>query len=119
VELEIVRLKAPGISEALSEELVRTIQDLRTLDLRKAPSIGETLDWAQSLVVLGAPNLSKDLVESTISVIAKYDRDAKKILDHLGVNAKERKDLGQKVPTGENPSEGMYEMHRSVHKHAH
>jgi hypothetical protein len=52
-------------------------------------------------------------------VIAKYDRDAQKMLDHLGVNAKERKDLGQKVPTGENPSEGMYEMHRSVHKHAH
>ena len=85
VELEIVRLKAPGISEALSEELVRTIQELRTLDLRKAPSIGETLDWAQSLVVLNAPKLSKDLIESTISVIAKYDRDAQKMLDHLGV----------------------------------
>ncbi len=119
VELEIVRLKAPGISEALSNELVETIQELRTLDLRKAPSIGETLDWAQSLVVLNAPNLSKELIESTISVIAKYDRDAQKILDHLGVNAQDRKDLGQKEPTGENPEEAMYEMHRSVHKHAH
>ncbi len=119
MELEIVRLKAPGISEALSEELVRTIQELRTLDLRKAPSIGETLDWAQSLVVLNAANLSKDLIESTISVIAKYDRDAQKILDHFGVNAKQSKDIGQKEPTGENPEEAMYEMHRSVHKHAH
>jgi MoxR-like ATPase len=119
VELEIVRLKAPGISEALSNELVETIQELRTLDLRKAPSIGETLDWAQSLVVLNAPNLSKELIESTISVIAKYDRDAQKILDHLGVNSQERKDIGQKEPTGENPEEAMYEMHRSVHKHAH
>ena len=119
VELEIVRLKAPGISEALSEELVNTIQELRTLDLRKAPSIGETLDWAQSLVVLNAPNLSKDLIESTISVIAKYDRDAQKMLDHLGVNAQENKDIGQKEPTGERPEEAMYEMHRSVHKHAH
>lgn len=119
VELEIVRLKAPGISEALSNELVETIQELRTLDLRKAPSIGETLDWAQSLVVLNAPKLSKELIESTISVIAKYDRDARKILDHLGVNARERKDMGQKEPTGENPEEAMYEMHRSVHKHAH
>ncbi len=54
VELEIVRLKAPGIGEALSEELVNTIQGIRELDLRKAPSIGETLDWAQSLVVLNA-----------------------------------------------------------------
>ena len=119
VELEIVRLKAPGISEALSDELVKTIQELRTLDLRKAPSIGETLDWAQSLVVLNAPNLSKDLIESTISVIAKYDRDAQKMLDHLGVNAQENKDIGQKGPTGERPEEAMYEMHRSVHKHAH
>ena len=119
VELEIVRMKAPEVGDELAQELVKTIQDLRTLDLRKAPSIGETLDWAQSLVILNAQNLSKDLIENTISVIAKYDRDAKKMLDHLGVNAKERKDLGQKEPTGENPSEGMYEMHRSVHKHAH
>ena len=119
VELEIVRMKAPEVGDELAQELVKTIQDLRTLDLRKAPSIGETLDWAQSLVILNAQNLSKDLIENTISVIAKYDRDAKKMLDHLGVNARERKDLGQKEPTGENPSEGMYEMHRSVHKHAH
>ena len=119
VELEIVRMKAPEVGDELARELVKTIQDLRTLDLRKAPSIGETLDWAQSLVILNAQNLSKDLIENTISVIAKYDRDAKKMLDHLGVNASERKDLGQKEPTGENPSEGMYEMHRSVHKHAH
>ena len=119
MELEIVRMKAPEVGDELARELVKTIQDLRTLDLRKAPSIGETLDWAQSLVILNAQNLSKDLIENTISVIAKYDRDAKKMLDHLGVNARERKDLGQKEPTGENPSEGMYEMHRSVHKHVH
>ena len=52
-------------------------------------------------------------------MIAKYDRDVKKMLDHLGVNAKERRDLGQKELTGEDLSEGMYEMHRSAHKHAH
>ena len=119
VELEIVRLKAPGVGEALSKELVGTIQGLRELDLRKAPSIGETLDWAQSLVVLNAPRLTKEVIEETISVIAKYDRDASKMLDHLGANSKEAKHLGQTEPTGENPSEAMYEMHRSVHKHAH
>ena len=119
MELEIVRLKAPGIGETLSGELVKTIQDLRTLDLRKAPSIGETLDWAQSLVVLNAPKLDKKVFEETISVIAKYDRDASKMLDHLGVNSKNRKDMGQREPTGDNPSEAMYEMHRSTHKHEH
>ncbi|MDQ4042904.1 MAG: MoxR family ATPase [Actinomycetota bacterium] len=119
VELEIVRLKAPRISEELSEELVRTIQELRTLDLRKAPSIGETLDWAQSLVVLSAPRLSKELIEETISVIAKYDRDAEKMLAHLGVGVPERKDLGQKEPTGENPAEALYEHRRRPGAHAH
>jgi MoxR-like ATPase len=119
VELEIVRLKAPQISEELSEELVRTIQELRALDLRKAPSIGETLDWAQSLVVLSAPRLSKELLEETISVIAKYDRDAEKILAHLGVGVPERKDLGQKKPTGENSAEALYEYRRRPGAHAH
>ncbi|MBA3423966.1 MAG: MoxR family ATPase, partial [Rubrobacter sp.] len=118
VELEIVRLKAPGVGDALAQELVETVQEIRTLDLRKSPSIGETLDWARSLVVLGAPNLDKELIEETLSVIVKYDRDAEKVLAHVGGGPK-RKDLGQKEPTGENPHEAMYEMHRSTHKHTH
>ena len=86
LELEIVRLKAPGIREALAGELVATIQRLRTLDLRKAPSIGETLDWAQALVVLGADSLSRELIEETLSVIVKYDRDADKARRALELN---------------------------------
>jgi MoxR-like ATPase len=86
VELEIVRLKAPDIREALAAELVQTIQRLRTVDLRKAPSIGETLDWAQALVVLGADSLSKELIEETLSVIVKYDRDADKARRALQLN---------------------------------
>jgi MoxR-like ATPase len=86
VELEIVRLKAPGIGDALAAELVATIQRLRTVDLRKAPSIGETLDWAQALVVLGADSLSKELIEETLSVIVKYDRDADKARQALQLN---------------------------------
>jgi MoxR-like ATPase len=85
VELEIVRLKAPGIGEQLAEQLVEVVQSIRTLDLRKAPSIGETLDWAQALVILNAPQLTKELYEETISVLIKYDRDAEKVLTHLGV----------------------------------
>jgi MoxR-like ATPase len=86
VELEIVRLKAPGIREELAAELVRTIQQLRTLDLRKAPSIGETLDWAQALVVLGADRLSPELIQETLSVIVKYDRDAEKAIRGLDLD---------------------------------
>jgi len=87
VELEIVRLKAPGMGEALAKQLVEMVQSIRTLDLRKAPSISETLDWAQALVILNAPQLTKELIEETISVIIKYDRDADKVLQHLGVNS--------------------------------
>ena len=87
VELEIVRLKAPGLGEALANQLVEMVQSIRTLDLRKAPSISETLDWAQALVILNAPQLTKGLIEETISVIIKYDRDADKVLQHLGVNS--------------------------------
>ncbi|MEA2227166.1 MAG: hypothetical protein QOF29_936 [bacterium] len=86
VELEIVRIKAPGIREELAAELVRTIQRLRTLDLRKSPSIGETLDWAQALIVLGASRLSPELIEETLSVIVKYDRDADKARRALALN---------------------------------
>ena len=119
MELQIVRLKAPNIGEELLEELVETIQELRKLDLRKAPSIGETLDWAQALVVLNAPQLTKELIEETIGVIAKYNRDAEKILTHLGIGVPEKKELGQKGPTGGNPAEAMYERRRRPGAHAH
>jgi MoxR-like ATPase len=119
VELEIIRLKAPNIGEALLEELVEIVQGLRTLDLRKAPSIGETLDWAQALVVLNTPHLTKELIEETIGVIAKYERDAEKMLAHLGVGVSEKKELGQKEITGENPAEALYEYRRRPGAHAH
>jgi MoxR-like ATPase len=86
VELEIVRLKAPGLAEELQQQLVEMVQSIRTLDLRKAPSISETLDWAQALVVLNAPQLTKTLIEETISVLMKYEGDAAKVLKHLDVN---------------------------------
>ena len=86
-ELEIVRLKAPGVEDRLAEELVRTIKAIRSLELRKAPSIGETLDWAQALVVLGAPRLSPGVIEETLSVLVKYERDAEKVREHLAQGA--------------------------------
>ena len=116
VELEIVRLKAPGIGEALAQELVETIGRIRGLDLRKAPSIGETLDWAQALLVLGAPGLSKELIEETLSVIVKYDRDADKV---LALVDGDRREFGQREPTGENPAEAMYEHRRRPGAHSH
>ncbi len=58
-ELEIVRLKVPDIQETLAAQLVHVIRRMRALDLRKAPSISETLDWAQALVILNAETISR------------------------------------------------------------
>lgn len=118
-ELRIVRLKAPGVGEALARELVGAIRQIRGLGLRKAPSIGEAIDWARSLAVLGAPRLSKELIEETIAVVAKHERDAEKILAHFGVGVPEEKRLGQKELTGENPAEALYEYRRKPGAHAH
>ena len=101
LELEIVRLKAPGVGADLAAELVRLVQSFRELDLRRAPSIGETLDWAQALVVLNAPELTRELAEDTLSVIVKYHRDAARVREHLspgGANHGHAHDHGHAHP---------------------
>ena len=82
-ELEIVRLKVPGVSDALSAQVVDVIRRMRALDLRKAPSISETLDWAQALVLLNAEHLTHDLVEETLELLVKYERDTEQVRDHV------------------------------------
>jgi MoxR-like ATPase len=83
VELAIVRMKVPEAGEALSAQLVRLVQAMRGLDLRKPPSVSETLDWAQALVLLNARSIDRTLLEETLSVIIKFDRDAEQVLLHL------------------------------------
>ena len=82
-ELEIVRLKVPGVSETLATQVVDVIRRMRGLDLRKAPSISETLDWAQALVLLNAEHLTQDLVEETLELLVKYERDTQQVRDHV------------------------------------
>jgi len=82
-ELEILRLKVPGISEELSRQIVEMVRSLRALDLRKAPSISEALDWAKALAVLNAASLDRKLVEETLMLLLKYDRDVEKAVEAL------------------------------------
>lgn len=82
-ELEILRLKVPGISEELSQQIVDLVRSLRDLDLRKAPSISEALDWAQALAVLNAESLNPELVQETMMLLLKYDRDVEKAMEAL------------------------------------
>jgi MoxR-like ATPase len=74
-ELAVVRLKVPELSPKLARQAVELVQRLRSLDLRKAPSISETLDWAKALVSLNADALDEHTLETTLSVLLKHESD--------------------------------------------
>ncbi len=82
-ELAIVKLKVAGVSEQLAGEVVSLIQRIRKLDLKKHPSISETLDWTRALLLLNVDNLDQDLVTETLSVILKYEGDIRKAQQEL------------------------------------
>jgi MoxR-like ATPase len=75
LEERIVATRVPGIEAALTNQLVAFVQSLRTIDLRKAPSISETVDWARALVLLHARDLDAALVRDTLNVILKFEQD--------------------------------------------
>ncbi len=77
-ELEIVKLKVPGIAEKLAEEVVEVVQMIRKLDLKKGPSISETLDWAKALTLLNVHQLDEAVVNETLNTILKYEGDVRK-----------------------------------------
>ena len=75
LEQRIVATRVPDIETTLTKALVAFVQSLRTLDLRKAPSISETVDWARALVLLHAASLDPALVKDTLNVILKFEQD--------------------------------------------
>jgi MoxR-like ATPase len=82
-ELEIVKLKVPGVSERLAAEVVAVVQRIRKLDLKKVPSISETLDWARALMLLNVESLDHQLVTDTLATILKYEGDIRKAQQEL------------------------------------
>jgi MoxR-like ATPase len=74
-ERQIVQMKIPGIKDDLLDKLVGTIGNLRKLDLKKKPCISETLDWAKSLLALGADEITPEILKDTLNVICKYKKD--------------------------------------------
>ncbi len=75
LERRILERRVPGLSAALNRELVAFIQAVRQLDLKKQPSISETIDWAKTLLLLNAEHLSLDLVRETLNVFLKFEGD--------------------------------------------
>ncbi|MBW1845057.1 MAG: MoxR family ATPase [Deltaproteobacteria bacterium] len=78
LETRILEAKVPEAGKKLSADLVRMMQELRELDLKKTPSISETLDWARALLALNAKELDRDVVTRTLNVILKYEGDVRK-----------------------------------------
>jgi MoxR-like ATPase len=82
-ELEIVRKKVPEAKDELSRKVVAAIQAIRKLDLKKGPSISETLDWVRALTLLNAATLDAQIVSDTLSTVLKYEADIAKAREHL------------------------------------
>ncbi|EOD70325.1 AAA family ATPase [Amycolatopsis vancoresmycina] len=78
LERDIVRLKVPGIDAALADSVVRVIAALRAMDLRKLPSVAETVDWARTLLALGASTLDEQVVRESLGVVLKHQDDIAK-----------------------------------------
>jgi MoxR-like ATPase len=84
-EMEIVRLHAPEIDERLARRLVEVVHMVRQLDLKKPPSIAESIDWARALLLLGADDLDASVFERTISTIVKHRTDLDLVAERVGV----------------------------------
>jgi len=77
-ELNIVRMRVPQLKSKLAEQAVSVVQNLRQLDLKKSPSVSETIDWAKALVMLNADSLDKQTLETTLTVLLKHESDVQK-----------------------------------------
>jgi MoxR-like ATPase len=84
-ELEIVRLHAPELDEALGRRLVEVIHMIRQLDLKKPPSIAESIDWARTLLLMGADDIDQETFEQSISIIVKHRTDIDLVSERVGV----------------------------------
>ena len=84
LERRILERRVPGLSGTLNRELVAFIQAVRQLDLKKLPSVSETIDWAKTLLLLNAEHLSLDLVRDTLNVFLKFEQDIATANEQMG-----------------------------------
>jgi MoxR-like ATPase len=84
-ELEIVRLHTPDLPQAVAQKLVELVGEVRRLDLKKPPSIAESIDWARALLLLGAQDIDAQTFKETMSVIVKHRADLDVVAERVGV----------------------------------
>lgn len=86
-EKEIVLAKVPGVTDALADQVTRIVRSLRQLELKKAPSVSETLDWARTLVLLGVEQVDEQSATDTLNVLLKYQTDITRASKELAAQA--------------------------------
>ena len=85
-EKEIVLTKVPGITEHLADQVSRIVRSIRMLDLKKAPSVSETLDWARTLLLLSIDTIDEQTAKETLHILLKYQTDIAKAAKELSVD---------------------------------
>jgi MoxR-like ATPase len=78
-EVQIVRLRAPGVVEGLARQVAAAVEQMRGMQLYKPPGVAETIDWAQALAALGRTALDQSVVEVTLGTVLKYREDAERV----------------------------------------
>ena len=96
LEEEIVASRVPGIEQNLRRKLVAFVQMLREQDLKKLPSISETLDWARVLLLLHADDLSPDLVRDTLNVLLKFEQDIAAVRPQIAEITRKARQAGER-----------------------
>ena len=99
-ELEIVRLHAPELPEQVARRLVEIVAMVRDLDLKKPPSIAESIDWARALLLLGATDIDRETFNETMSIIVKHRTDMDIVAERVGVKLDPAQDAVDAAPAG-------------------
>ncbi len=85
-EKQIVLTKVPEVTDSLADQVARIVRSVRQLELKKSPSVSETLDWARTLVLLGVQHIDAETAADTVNILLKYRTDIEKALKEFSVN---------------------------------
>jgi MoxR-like ATPase len=102
-ELEIVRLHTPDLDQDLARQLVEIVHMIRQLDLKKPPSIAESIDWARTLLLIGADDIDRETFEQSISIIVKHRSDIDLVSERVAVKLAEAEGAAPSGPPSPAP----------------
>ena len=88
-EKELVLTKVPEVTDNLADQVARIVRSVRQLELKKAPSVSETLDWARTLVLLGVEHIDAATATETVNILLKYRSDIEKAIKEFSSNGDE------------------------------